>query len=140
MKHVESVNGLTGCGIGICNTKVESEHGKQHQNAPYKCVKEKFNGCIFAPWSSPETNQKVHRQQHSFPEDEEQEEIKSNKDTHHSGYQEQVKSKVPLSHLPYTPGRDHTDQPNERGKNDHNCTQSVKTQEIGNFNASNPWN
>jgi hypothetical protein len=103
------VDGLAGNRIGVGHAEIECQHGKQHQDTANECVQKEFDGCIFTSRAAPEADQKVHRQKHHFPEDEKEEKIECDKNSHHTGYQKQVEGKISLYHFINAPGRNHTD-------------------------------
>src|SRR6056297_1720559 len=108
------MNRLSRCRIGICNTEIERQHSKQHQNSANKGVEKELDSGVLSPWAAPESDQKIHGQQHGFPENEEKKEIESHKHTHHSRNQKQIECKIAFYHFIDIPRRDDTDKTNKR--------------------------
>ena len=52
-------------------------------------VQEKLDRRIFAARAAPDADEEIHRQQHHFPEDVEQEEVERQKRADHARFQEQ---------------------------------------------------
>ena len=55
--------------------EVEEQDRQEHQHGTEQGVQEEFDGCIELARAAPDADQQVHRHEHGFPEDEEQEEI-----------------------------------------------------------------
>ena len=68
--------------------KVEHQNCQQHQHAAQQRVEEKFDGRILATRATPDTDQKIHRQQHHFPENVEKEKVECDKNAQHARFQQ----------------------------------------------------
>ena len=79
--------------------EVQHQDGDQHQHAAEQRVEKELDRRIFTPWSAPDADQEVHRQQHDFPEDVEQEEVEGQKDADHASFQQQKQHTVGLHML-----------------------------------------
>ncbi len=66
---------------------VEPQDRHQHQDRAEHCVQHEFQRGIDAPPVSPDADQEIHRDQHHFPEQEEQEQVERNEDADHSGFE-----------------------------------------------------
>ena len=97
--------------------EIEHQNGDQHQHAADQREEEELDRRVFAPRSAPDADQEIHRQQHDFPEDVEQEEIECQKDAHHARFQQQEQDAVGLHMLVDLPTRGHR-QHAENGRQD----------------------
>ena len=69
------------------------------QHEPDQRVEEELDGGVLAARAAPDADQEVHRQEHHFPEDVEQEEVERDEDAHHAGLQQQEQDEVALDVL-----------------------------------------
>ena len=69
--------------------EIEGDHRQQHQHAAEECIQEKLDGCILTPRTTPDADEEVHREEHHFPEDVEQEEVQRHEDAHHARIEKQ---------------------------------------------------
>ena len=70
--------------------KVEDQDGNKHQHASSHGKEEELDGCIDPSLGiSPDADEKVHGDEHHFPEDIEEDEIEGDQGTDHSCFQEE---------------------------------------------------
>ena len=69
--------------------KVEEQHREQHQHRAEQRIKEKLDRGIKLARAAPDADQQIHRNQHRFPENEEQKEIQRHEDAQHTGLENQ---------------------------------------------------
>ena len=74
--------------------EVETQHGDQDEHAAEQGVEEELDGGIFAARPAPDADEEVHRQQHHFPEDVEEEEIEREERAEHAGFEDQEQHAV----------------------------------------------
>ncbi len=67
--------------------EVEEQDAQQHQHRTGQRIKEEFNGGVEFARASPNADEQVHRDEHGFPEDEEEEEIQRHEDAEHARLQ-----------------------------------------------------
>src|SRR5207253_10988186 len=69
-----------------------------------------------SPRTTPDTDKKIHRQQHHFPEDVEQEEIESQEDPDHARFQQEEQNAISLHVFGNRPrSEEHTSELQSRG-------------------------
>ena len=69
--------------------EIQEQNAQQHQYRAGQGVEEELDGRVKFARAAPDADQQVHRNQHSFPEDEEEEEIERHEDAEHAGLQDQ---------------------------------------------------
>src|SRR2546422_6017212 len=69
--------------------EVERQDPQEHQNRTQQGVEEEFDGGVELPWTSPDPDQEIHRDQHDLPEDVEEEEIERDEGPQHSRLEDQ---------------------------------------------------
>ena len=69
--------------------KIKKQNRKQHQHRAEQCIEKKLDRGVELARPTPDSDQQVHGNQHGFPEDEEQEEIKCHEDAQHACLQHQ---------------------------------------------------
>ena len=85
--------------------EVKVEDANEHECAACHCVEDKLDGGVNAPLSAPNADEKIHRNQHGFPEHEEEEQIQGAKHAEHPRLQgEQRHHKAAESFLHRIPG------------------------------------
>src|ERR671923_1095858 len=73
--------------------EIERQNGEQHQHAAKQCVEEKLDCRVLAPRAAPDPNEKIHRQEHHFPENIKEKKIESAENSHHSGVEQEKQRK-----------------------------------------------
>src|SRR4030095_752840 len=76
---------MTGC-------EIDDRH--QHQQAPCHGIEHEFNCGIDPAHAAPDADQKIHRNQHHFPEYIEKKKIQRDEGAEHTGFQNQHKKQV----------------------------------------------
>ena len=107
----------TSCSVvELAQIAVEVQHqdGDQHQHAAEQRVEEELDRRVFAPRAAPDADQEVHRQQHHFPEDVEQEEVERQEDAEHARFEQQEQNAVGLHVLVDRPAGAHRQHADER--------------------------
>ena len=74
--------------------EVEGQQRDQDEHAAEQRVEEELDGGILAARPAPDADEEVHRQQHHFPEDVEQEEVQRQERAEHARFQEQEEHAV----------------------------------------------
>ena len=69
--------------------EIEEQDAQQHQHRASQGVEEKLDRGVKLARAAPDADQQVHRDQHGFPENEEEEEIERHEDAEHAGLQNQ---------------------------------------------------
>ena len=69
--------------------EVQGEKGDEHERRTEHGVEEELERCVLAIFATPDTDHEVHRQQHEFEEDEEQDEVLRDEGTGHANLQHQ---------------------------------------------------
>jgi hypothetical protein len=69
--------------------EVKKQNAEQHQHRASQCVEEELDRRVEFARAAPDADQEVHRDQHGFPENEEEEEIERHEDAEHAGLQNQ---------------------------------------------------
>jgi hypothetical protein len=62
----------------------EPEDRYEHQNRSEHCVQNEFHGRVNAPFVAPHADDEIHRDEHHFPENEEEEQVERNEDADHA--------------------------------------------------------
>ena len=68
---------------------VEPDDRHQHQDRAEHGVQNEFQRGVDAPLVAPDADQEIHRDQHHFPEQEEEEQVERDEDADHAGFQHQ---------------------------------------------------
>ena len=96
--------------------EIESQDSQQHQHRAHQRVEKELDGGVEPARSTPNADQKVHRDQHDLPEHIEQEEVHRHENAHHAGLQQEQEDVVLLlSRLDGGPGRQES-QNSEEGR------------------------
>ena len=69
--------------------EVEEQDAQQHQHRAGQRVEEELDGGVEFARASPDADQQVHRDEHGFPENEEEEEIERHEDAEHAGLEDE---------------------------------------------------
>src|SRR4030042_3975474 len=64
--------------------EIESDDADKHEDAAGHSEQDEFDGCIYFPRSTPDTNDEIHGYQGCFPEDIKENHIEGAKDTEHA--------------------------------------------------------
>ena len=96
--------------------EVDHQNGDEHQNRTEQSIKEKLNRRVFTTWTTPDTDQEIHRQKHHFPKHIEQEEIQRQKNSDHPGFQKQKQDTVSFHVFLNGPASQNRKNTNPRGQ------------------------
>ena len=98
--------------------EVEAQQRDQDEHAAEQRVQEELDGRVLAARPAPDADEEVHRQQHHFPEDVEQEEVQRQERADHAGFQQQEQHAVAADVLVDLPAGDHRQEAEDRGQQD----------------------
>ena len=88
---------------------------------------------------SPDADQEIHRDQHHFPEQEEQEQVQRNEHADHSGFQNQQRDEKAFHALVNRfPGSEDRNRREQRGQQDQKQAEPVDAQVVVNRRLRNP--
>jgi hypothetical protein len=118
--------------------KVKRDHRNQDEHTAEQGVQEKLDSGIFPAWSAPQTDQEIHRQQHHFPKDVEQEKVEGQKRSHHASFQDQEQNQVPPNGVFDVPAGSNGQHANQRRQHHQRYTDAISTEEVINIEAANP--
>ena len=103
----------------LAGLEVEGDDAEQHQHRAEQGVEEELDRGVELPRPAPDADDEVHRHQHHFPEDVEEEEVERAEDAQHPDFEEQEEDVVLLHPLldrrPAAQDRDEA----EQGRQDH---------------------
>ncbi len=71
---------------GMAALEIERQNRDQQQNAACQRIQEELDGGVQPVRSAPHSDEKIHRDQHRFPEHIEQDEIQCREDADHGGF------------------------------------------------------
>ena len=118
--------------------EVKHQEGDEHQHAADEREEEELDRRILAPRPAPNADQKVHRQQHHFPKDVEEEEVQREEDAQHPRLQQQEEDAVALDVLGDVPTGPHRQHAEERGEDDQREADAVEPQAVFDVERGNP--
>ena len=118
--------------------EVEAEHGDQDEHAAEQRVQEELDGGVFAARPAPDADEEVHRQQHHFPEDVEEEEIQGQEGADHAGFQEQEQHAIAADIFLDVPAGDHGQEGEDRGQQDERHADAVDAEVVVDVEAADP--
>ena len=106
--------------------EIQRQNAKQHQHRTRQRVEEELDGSIKLPRSAPHANDEIHRHQHHFPEDVEEEEVERHEHAEHA-YLQQHEHRVVFLRPVFDrcPRREHGQESEHRGQHDEQETDSV---------------
>jgi len=97
--------------------KANVNDGNQHQQGADEGVKEKLYGCVDPLFSTPDSNEEIHRNQHHFEENVEHHQVQREEETDDSAFQNQQKGVIGLWQLvDRSPGK-------QEGEGEKDCCQ-----------------
>src|SRR5678815_6067297 len=115
--------------------EIQLQDGEKHYNGAYQRVEKEFYGGVEAVRSSPDTDDEVHRHEHHFPENIEEEEIERSKYTEHPRLQQKQENVVLLLPLAdVIPGAQRGDRTEQRGEYDQNQRHPIDAHLISHTN------
>ncbi len=118
---------------------VKRQNRQQHQHRAGQRVQEELDGRVQPPVAAPDADQEVHRDQHHFPEQVEEEEIERHEDAQHARLQQQEENVVfLLADLDGAPGRKDGDGAQQRGQHHQQEADAVDSQRVVRADGGNP--
>ena len=69
--------------------EINEKNRDEHQQAADHCVDKKFQRRINAARTAPDADDEIHRNEHRFPEDVEEQQVEAGEHAHHAGFQQQ---------------------------------------------------
>src|SRR5258708_32765127 len=118
----------TGC---YRRVEVKREDGQEHDDGTGQCVEEEFDGGIEAAVATPDGDEEIHGDEHHFPENVEEEEIKRNEDADHAGLEEEKQNVVFLgAEMNGAPEREDGNHAEECRDNDEQQADAVNAEKI----------
>ena len=118
--ELDDVEGqLASAVVTVAVEEVQRQDAQQHEHGAEQGVEEELDRRIQLAPVPPDADQEVHRHQHDFPEDVEQEEVQRQEDAQHAGFQEQQAAVVRLFHLVDGVERAHDDEDGQQGGEQH---------------------
>src|SRR3954447_771200 len=125
---------------GKIGLEIEDQHGDQHEHAAKHGVEKEFDGGILPPGSAPDADQEVHRQQHQFPENIEEEKIHGTEDSNHGRIEKKEEREIPLYGTLNAPRSENANWTQERSKQYHRDTDAIDTNEVFDVVSGDPRN
>ena len=121
---------LLPCQLREITVEIQHQDRDQHQHRTDERIKEELDRRVFFARATPDPDEKIHRQQHDFPENIEEEEVERNKDTEHAGDQQQKQNAVALYVLLDRPTGDHRQHANDSRQHHQWKADAVDAHEI----------
>ncbi len=118
--------------------EVEQQDGHEHQHAADQRKEEELDGGVFPSWPTPNADEKIHRQQHHFPEHVEQEEVEGQKHAQHARFQQQKQDAVRPDVLDDGPACPHRQHAQKRSQQHERQVDAVDAEEIIDVEGGNP--
>ncbi len=119
--------------------EVEEQNAQQHQHRAEQRIQEELDGRIKFARPAPDADQQIHRHQHRFPENEEEEKIERHEDAEHSRLQHQKPDVIFFDAvLDGGPRRENRDPAQQRGEHDQQKRNAVNAQVVTRANRGNP--
>ncbi len=119
--------------------EVQEQDAQQHQHRAEQRVQEELDRRVELARAAPDADQQVHRDQHGFPENEEEEEIERHEDAQHAGLQHQ-KPDVVFLHaiLDRGPRGEDRDPAQQRGQHDQQERNAVDAEDVAGADRGDP--
>ncbi len=119
--------------------EVQEQNAQQHQHRAGQRVQEELDRGVKLARPAPDADQQIHRHQHRFPENEEEEEIERHEDAEHAGLQHQ-KPDVVFLHaiLNRRPRRQNRNPAQQRRQHDQQERNAVDAQHVTRADRGNP--
>ena len=111
--------------------EVERQDAEQHHDAADQRVEEELDRRVEPVGAAPDADEEVHRHQHHFPEQEEQQEVQRHERAEHPGLQHEQEDVVLLHPLgDRRPRRQHGNRPHHRRQQDEQHAEAVDAEEV----------
>ncbi len=126
VEHVEGV----GARLRVHRVEVEGEHDQEHENRPQEGVEEKLDRRVLPSRPPPDADQKVHGQEHDFPENVEEEKVKGAENTHHPRLEQKKEGHVSLDLLLDVPRPYHGEEGEQGREQNHGDADPVHADKV----------
>ena len=118
---------------------IEHQNSEQHQDRADQGIDHELDRRVAAPRAAPDRDDEVHRDQHGFPEDKEEQEIERHEDAQHAGLQDQEKGVIFLETvLDRGPARQDRQEPDHRSQHHQQQSQPVDAEVVAGADAGDP--
>ena len=118
--------------------EVEHQQGDQHEHAAHEREEEELDRRVFPPRPAPDADEKVHRQEHHFPEDVEEEEVQRHEDAQHARLQEEEEDAIGADVFLDRPTGPHRQHAEERSEHDQRQADAVQAEMVVDVEGRNP--
>ncbi len=119
--------------------EVQEQDAQQHQHRAEQRVQEELDGRVQLARAAPDADQQVHRHQHGFPEDEEQEHVVGHEDPEHARLQYQEPDVIFFDAvLNGVPRRQDRNGPQQGGQHDQQERNAVDADHVTRANGRDP--
>ncbi len=119
--------------------QIERDDRDQQQDRSRHRVNEEFERRIDLPRPAPNANQQGHRDEHEFPENEEENEVQGAEDPDHGGFHDQqADHEFFHASLDVTPRGEHAERHDQGGQQDQQETDAINPQRVIDFQGWNP--
>ena len=119
--------------------EVERQNAEQHDDAADEGVQEELDRRVQPAVAAPDADEEVHRHEHHFPEQEEQQEVEADERAHHAGLQDEQEDVVLLQALGNRrPRRQDGDGAEERRQQHEQRAEAVDAEEVLRADRRNP--
>src|SRR5258708_7671010 len=119
--------------------EVKEQDAKQHQHGAKQRVEKELDGGIKFAGTTPDADQQIHRHQHRFPENEEEEKIERHENAEHPRLQYQEPDVIFLHpNLDGGPRRKNRDPSEQGGQHDQQKRDAVNAEVIARANRGDP--
>ena len=135
LRDVERVH--AGHGVVV---EVQRQDAQQHDDAADQGVEEELDRGVEPIRAAPDADEEVHRHQHHFPEQEEEQEVERHERAEHPGLQDEQEDVVLLQALgDRGPRRQDRDEAHQRREQDQQDAEAVDAEKVLGPNRGNPW-
>src|SRR4030095_6022128 len=118
--------------------EVESEDCKKHQHAAEERIEKELDRRIFTARSTPDADEKIHRQEHDFPEDVKEKKIQSAEDSHHARIEHEKQREIAFHGFFDAKGGEYAQKTKERCQQHHGDAETIDSHVIADVIGWNP--
>jgi hypothetical protein len=111
---------------------------EQEQRGPGGRIEEELEGGVDAAVVAPHADEEVHRDEHRFPEHEEQEEVDRHENAHEGGLEGQHQGEVGVDPLRHVGRRQHGDREEQPRQYDHEQADAVDAHQVADAEVLDP--
>ncbi len=134
-RHCDQIEGMMSINVRV---EIHGQHGQEHEDRARKGIKKKFDRCILLPRSAPDPDEKIHGEEHEFPEDIKEEKVEGTENPDHSRLQEHHQGKVPFHLLLDPPGSHYGDKRDQRRQNQKGGRKAIDPHVVFNMEHGDP--